>query len=128
MERGGAEMPSGGRRKLLKKVLTYYQTFDILELASNQQHMTLTIVFKDEKMTEMMKKADVFESFKCIAEVVEVAVEKLPTKKQLIKIFKEESVVLVSNGKHTLYDEQYRVYSDGKRWFMRDDFIKILTK
>ena len=93
--------------------------------------MKLIIVFNQEKITDMMQRCDVFEDFKCIVVVVEAEVKKPLTLKQMRKILKGDDemkpVLVYMEGKKPVYDEKYKVYSNGTKWVLRDDFIKLIN-
>jgi vacuolar-type H+-ATPase subunit D/Vma8 len=63
--------------------------------------------------------------------------QKVITIKRMKEILKQKSddlqavlIAFVAKNKKpkVVYDDQYRVYSNGYQWFTRDDFIKNIKK
>ncbi len=95
----------------------------------------LIIVFKINEITEMMKCFDVFEAFKCVANVHSFKVTKPISLKKMRSILDGEMeglepilVAYLDGDKKpkVVFNEQYKVYSDGTKWTTREDFIKSL--
>ena len=99
--------------------------------------MKLVIVLKHNELTKKMQDFDVFENFKCIAKIACWNTLKPVTKQKMKKILKNKFdgdyqpvlVAFVQDGKKpkVVYDENYKIYSSGKKWCMRDDFIENLS-
>ena len=92
--------------------------------------MKLTVVYIIKDLPRIMKEFDVCFTSEVVMHVMELNVKREPTMEEMHKALSKydlnfKNILLACNGK-IVFNEEYKVYSNGRSWITREEFINKL--